>query len=83
MIVIGPTRKFAVVDGRVVKLGDTYKGSKVLDIKSDEVVVRDASKSLKLTPAVEKKVVTSAPLGTNGETASKHKKMVKSDGGVQ
>ncbi len=83
MIVIGPTRKFAVIDGRVVKLGDTYNGSQVLDIKSGEVVVRDASKSLKLTPAVEKRVVTPAPLETNRKTASKHKKTVKSDGGVQ
>lgn len=60
LILIGPSRKLALIDGQVVKPGDTYNGSKVLLIKRDEVVAQDASKSLTLTPGV-KKVITSAP----------------------
>ncbi len=83
LILIGRSRKFAIIDGRVVKPGDTYKGSKVLDIKPGEVVVQDASKSLKLTPSVEKKVIMSVPLRKTGGAASKGKKLVNRNGGSQ
>lgn len=61
LILIGKTRKFAVIDGEVVKPGDTYNGSKVVRIDAGEVVVQDPSKSLKVNPAVEKKVNTPSP----------------------
>lgn len=83
LILIGRSRKLAVIDGQVVKPGDTYKGSKVLDIKSGEVVLQDASKSLKLTPNVEKKVITPPSLKETGSAASKGKKLVNGNGGNQ
>lgn len=55
MIVNGKSRKFAVIDGDIVKVGDKYKDSKVVAIKDDKVVMEDASKSLRVTPDVEKK----------------------------
>ncbi|NJD36053.1 MAG: hypothetical protein FIA96_14685 [Betaproteobacteria bacterium] len=54
MIVSGKSRKFALIDGEIVKVGDQYKGSKVVAIKADKVVMEDASKSLRVTPEVEK-----------------------------
>lgn len=83
LILIGRSRKFAIIDGKVVKPGDTYNGSKVLNIKSDEVVVQDESKSLKLTPAVEKKVAASARLKKIEGAAPKSNVLLNSDGGVR
>ena len=93
LILIGQSRKLAVIDGQVVKPGDTYKGSKVLAIKPGEVVLQDASKSMKLTPNIEKKVITPPPLkkttGTASKSkktrhaASKSKKLVNGNGGKQ
>ena len=92
LILIGQSRKLAVIDGQVVKPGDTYRGSKVLAIKPGEVVLQDASKSMKLTPNIEKKVISPPPL--KKETAaskskkskhkkSKSKKLVNGNGGKQ
>jgi hypothetical protein len=61
MILIGPSRQLAVIDGKVVKPGDVHNGSKVLSIKAGEAVMQDGSKSLKVTPGVVKTVVTSVP----------------------
>ena len=61
LTLVGPSRKFALINGQVVKPGDVYNGSRVLAIKSGKVVVEDASKSLNLAPGVEKKVITPAP----------------------
>ena len=77
--VVGRAKKFAVIDGQVVKPGDTYNGTKVLAIKPGEVVVRenDSSKSLKLAPGVEKK----SPAAPKKRPASKHKESVNGNGG--
>jgi urease gamma subunit len=58
LIVIGQSRKFAVIDGQVIKSGEILNESKIVDIKSGEVVTKDPSKSLKLNPSVEKKLIT-------------------------
>ena len=58
LIVIGQSRKFAVIDGQVIKSGEILNESKIVDIKSGEVVTKDRSKSLKLNPSVEKKLIT-------------------------
>ncbi len=58
LIVIGKSRKFAVIDGQVVKSGEILNESQIVDIKSGEVVTKDSSKSLKLNPSVEKKSVS-------------------------
>lgn len=82
LIVVGPTRRFAVIDGEVVKPGDAFNGSKVLHIDAGQVVVQDPSKSLKLTPAVEKKVNVPSSPGKHGKAASKRKPLVNRDGGT-
>ena len=58
LIVIGQSRKFAVIDGQVIKSGEILNESQIVDIKSGEVVTKDRSKSLKLNPSVEKKLIT-------------------------
>ena len=55
MVVISQSRKFAVIDGEIVKVGDEYKGSKVVAIRADKVVLEDAKKSLTMMPDVAKK----------------------------
>jgi hypothetical protein len=54
VIVSGKSRRLALIDGEVVKVGDQYKGSKVVAIKADKVVMEDAAKSLGATPNVSK-----------------------------
>ena len=55
LVLIGRTRKFAMIDGQIVKAGDVYKGSKVSAISADQVTMDDAVKSLSMTPDVTKK----------------------------
>jgi len=61
LVLIGRSRRLAVIDGQMLKPGEPYNGSKVLAITPQEVVVEDASKSVNLAPGVEKKVI--APAG--------------------
>lgn len=54
VIVVGKTRRFALVDGKVLKPGDASGDTKVVAIKADKVVMEDASQSLRATPDVVK-----------------------------
>jgi MSHA biogenesis protein MshK len=38
IVVVGPARKFAMVDGETVRPGDTYRGSKLLAIGPDGLI---------------------------------------------
>jgi hypothetical protein len=60
VIVVGKSRRFALVDGQVVKPGDLLNDSKVLSIQGDRVVLEDQTKSLGMTPQVEKRTPVSA-----------------------
>lgn len=63
---IGRSRRLAVINGEVVKVGDDYKGSTVRAIKTNKVVMDDAEKSLSMTPGVKK----SAPKMAKGRKKS-------------
>ena len=80
MVLLSRSRTLVMIDGRVYKIGDHFNGSKILSIKSDKVLMQDASKSLKLTPAVEKRVITSASQRKNKRMSSKIKIIVNKDG---
>lgn len=54
IILTGKSRKLAVINGEIVKVGDEYKGSTVRAIKTNKVVMDDAEKSLSMTPDVKK-----------------------------
>jgi len=77
MVLISQSRTLVIIDGRIYKVGDHFNGSKILSIKSDKVLMQDASKSLKLTPAVEKRMVTSASQRKKEPMSSKLKIIVK------
>ncbi len=55
--VLGPTKRFAVVDGQVVKVGDVIKGAKVIAISAQTVTLQEngSRRVLSLTPGVVKK----------------------------
>lgn len=63
---IGRSRRLAVINGAVVKVGDEYKGSKVRAIKAGKVEMDDAAKSLSMAPDVKK----SAPKIAKGRKKS-------------
>jgi hypothetical protein len=54
VILTGRSRKLAVVNGEVVRVGDLYKGSKVVAIRGDKLVLEDVTKSVAMTPGVSK-----------------------------
>ena len=83
LIKIGPTKKFALVNGQIVMPGKTFNGSKVLDINPDGVVTRDASKSLKLIPAVRKNIVSSTSPKKSRGKEQQNKKSANENGGNQ
>ncbi len=70
VLVIGRARKFAIIDGQVVRYGETYNGSKLVGINPDGVVMqKDGSKEkLSMHPAVEKRVKSHKPLAGKGDS---------------
>ncbi len=70
VLVIGRARKFAIIDGQVVRYGETYNGSKLVGINPDGVVMqKDGSKEkLSMHPAVEKRVKSHKPLVGKGDS---------------
>lgn len=58
VIVIGPTRKFAIIDGQMVRFGQTYNGAKLVGIRPEGVVLQKdgVKEKLSMSPAVTKMV---------------------------
>lgn len=56
IVVVGPSRKFAMVDGNAVRTGETYKGAKLLGIGSDSLTWQNGEKRemASMSPAVVK-----------------------------
>lgn len=54
MMVVGATRRIAIVDGKVLRAGDEHNGAKVMAVRTDKVVMDDDAKSLALIPGVAK-----------------------------
>jgi len=46
-ILYGPDRKLAIVDGRIVGIGDAVRGARVVDITPNTVMLRDAQGRLR------------------------------------
>lgn len=87
MILVGKSRRFAIIGGQVVKPGDTYNGSQVVSVRPGGVVMQDASKSLQATPGVVKKMPGSAPPkpepGTIKKSRASAKTATNGNGGRQ
>ena len=56
VVIIGRDKRLAVIDGKVVKVGDEYEGSKIAAVKASQVINEDAAKTILVTPAVSKKM---------------------------
>ena len=55
VVVVGKTRRLALVDGQVVQPGDMVGDTRVTAITGGKVLMVDEEKSLGMTPNVEKK----------------------------
>lgn len=55
VVVTGKTRRFALIDGRVVRAGDLVDDARVTTIRENTVVMDAEEKSLTVLPNVEKK----------------------------
>lgn len=62
MIVTGKSRRFALVNGRLVKVGDAISDTRVVAVRPDRVVTEEGAKSLGIMPGVSK----TAPASTGG-----------------
>lgn len=73
MLVIGKTQKYAIISGQKVRLGDDFRGSRLVEIKPDGVVLQNdsATQTLKTRPGIEKKVIAPKASGAAGKPASK------------
>jgi len=73
VLVIGPARKFAIIDGQMVRQGETYNGAKLVSVRPEGVVLqRDGSKErLSMSPAVVKKVRVSKPAASRSKSKKK------------
>ncbi|MBK6636814.1 MAG: hypothetical protein IPG34_03510 [Rhodocyclaceae bacterium] len=61
VVVLGKTRRLAVVDGKVVKAGDPLNGSRVMAVQNDKVVTEDEARSLIISPNVSKPAPNRTP----------------------
>jgi hypothetical protein len=76
ILVIGATRRLAVIDGQVVHLGESYQGAKLvgLDAQGARLKTPRATVNLQITPAVRKQVhVPQAAPGKPAPTTKKFK----------
>ncbi len=61
VIVIGKTRRLAVVDGKLVKAGEPLNGSRVVAVQNDKVITEDESRSLIISPNINKTAPNRTP----------------------
>jgi hypothetical protein len=80
-LLIGPSRKYAIIDGQLLGVGDTFKDARVVAVKPAGVVLRSerGSETLKLFPDVDKRPVK--PLAADaGRAPAKAKRRVRVTG---
>ncbi len=65
-LLIGPSRRYAIIDGQLVGVGDMFNDARVVAVRSTEVVLRSerGTQTLKLFPDVEKRAVAAADAET-------------------
>jgi hypothetical protein len=65
-LLIGPARRYAIIDGQLLGVGDTFRDARVVAVRPGEVVLRSerGTETLKLFPDVEKRPVKPVAAGT-------------------
>lgn len=63
VIVLGPTRKFAIIDGQLVRQGHSANGVRLVSLRSESAVVQtdNSTDRLSMSPAVVKKIRPAKP----------------------
>jgi hypothetical protein len=58
-LLIGPSRRYAIIDGQLLGVGDTFRDARVVAVRPTEVVLRSerGTQTLRLFPDVEKRPV--------------------------
>ena len=78
LLLIGKSRKYAIIDGQIVKHGGSYNGSRLVAIKPGGVVLQseEGAKILKMHPTIEKTIITNKPGQKTGQQVSRQKTVV-------
>ncbi len=73
IVVIGPERKFAMVNGQMVRPGETYRGSKLVAINEDGAVWRrdGVTEKSSMSPGVSKKIMGAEPMAGKAKAKKK------------
>jgi hypothetical protein len=77
-LLIGPTRSYALIEGQLLGVGDTFRDARVVAVRPTEVVLRSehGTQTLKLFPDVEKRPVK--PVAADaGRAPGKAKRVVR------
>ena len=79
VLVTGPTRRFAMVDGHAVRLGETYNGARLVAINSDGVVWQreGGRETASMSPGIQKRIKGDPAAKPTG---SKRKKPIHGEG---
>jgi hypothetical protein len=80
-LLIGPSRRYAIIDGQLLGVGDTFRNSRVVAVRPAGVVLRSerGTQTLRLFPEVEKRPVE--PLAADAARApAKAKRLVRVTG---
>jgi hypothetical protein len=82
-LLLGPSRKYAIIEGQLVGVGDTFRDARVVAVRSTGVVLRSerGTQTLRLFPDVEKRPVK--PVAADaGRAPAKAKRRVLRIGGI-
>jgi len=77
-LLIGPSRRYAIIDGQLLGVGDTYRDARVVAVRPAGVVLRSKSgtQTLKLFPDVEKRPVKPVAADT-ARAPAKAKRLIR------
>ena len=79
-LLIGPSRKYAIIDGQLVGVGDTFRDARVVEVTPTGVVLNSerGTQTLNLFPNVEKRSVKPVAADT-GPAPAKAKRRVRNN----
>ncbi len=81
-LVLGPSRKYAIIDGQLVGVGDRFNDARVVAVRPAGVVLRSerGTETLKLFPDVEKRPVKPVAAKTGRAPVKAKRRVLRIDG---
>jgi hypothetical protein len=61
MLTIGPSQKYAVISGKVVRLGGTVEGAKLVEVKPNSIVLQSPEGAKQTVGLYENITITKVP----------------------